>query len=99
MNRGSFGAVIGALYQKDKIDDQPAQAIQDGQAWGDSQAGRTQGEDTTSAIYGELGVPLLKDVPFADKLQFTRLGGTTTTLAGSFTASMRTSKTIGEVVA
>ncbi len=71
---GAVGAVIGALYQEDSIDDQPAQAIQDGQAWDDSQAGRTRGEDTTSAIYGELGVPLLKDVPFADKLQFTLSG-------------------------
>jgi iron complex outermembrane receptor protein len=71
---GAVGAVVGALYQEDSIDDQPAQAIQDGQAWGDSQAGRTQGEDTTTAVYGELGVPILKDAPFADRLQVTLSG-------------------------
>lgn len=71
---GTVAAVIGALYQEDSIDDQPAQAIQDGQAWGDSQAGRTKGEDTTTAVYGELGIPLLKDVPFVDKLQLTLSG-------------------------
>ncbi len=71
---GPVGAVIGALYQKDKIDDQPAQAIQDGAAWGDSQAGRTKGEDTTTAVYGELGIPILKDVAFAQNLGLTLSG-------------------------
>ncbi len=71
---GPVGAVIGALYQEDSIDDQPAQVIQDGEAWGDSTAGRTIGEDTTTAVYGELGLPLLADVPFAEELTLTLSG-------------------------
>ncbi len=71
---GPVGAVIGALYQEDSIDDQPAQVIQDGQAWGDSQAGRTIGEDTTTAIYGELGIPLLADMPLVEDLNLTLSG-------------------------
>jgi iron complex outermembrane receptor protein len=71
---GPVGAVIGALYQEDSIDDQPAQVIQDGEAWGDSSAGRTQGEDTTTAVYGELGIPILANAPFADELNLTLSG-------------------------
>jgi iron complex outermembrane recepter protein len=71
---GPIAAVLGALYQEDSIDDQPAQEIQDGQAWGSSSAQITQGEDATTAIYTELGIPLLKDLPFADELTFTASG-------------------------
>jgi iron complex outermembrane receptor protein len=71
---GPLGVVVGALYQEDSIDDQPSQVIQDGEAWGDSEAGRTIGEDTTTAYYGELGIPLLRDLPFADELTLTLSG-------------------------
>ncbi len=58
---------------EDSIDDQPAQAIQDGQAWAIPCRPHLGGEDTTTAVYGD-GVLILKDVPFADKLQLTLSG-------------------------
>jgi len=71
---GPVAAVLGALYQEDSIDDQPAQVIQDGEAWGDSSAGRTVGEDTTTAVYGELGIPLLSNLPLAHNVDLTLSG-------------------------
>lgn len=65
---GSVSAVIGALYQEDSLNDTPSQVIQDGEAWGDSTAGITKGEDTSTAVYGELGIPILADAPFAKSL-------------------------------
>ena len=71
---GNVGAVLGVLYQEDSIDDTPSQVTQDGAAWGSSQAGRTVGEDTTSAIYGELGLPLLRNMPMFEDLNLTLSG-------------------------
>jgi iron complex outermembrane receptor protein len=71
---GNVGAVLGVLYQEDSIDDTPSQITQDGAAWGSSQAGRTVGEDTTTAIYGELGVPLLSGQPLFEDLSLTLSG-------------------------
>jgi iron complex outermembrane receptor protein len=68
------GAVLGALHQEDSIDDQQGQAIQAGAAWGDSMAGRTGGEDTTTAIYGELAAPLLPNMALTDSLTLTLSG-------------------------
>ncbi|MEZ6030298.1 MAG: TonB-dependent receptor [Hyphomonadaceae bacterium] len=71
---GPVGGVLGVLYQEDSIDDTPSQATQDGAAWGSSQAGRTVGEDKTSAIYGEIGLPLLSNQPLAQDLSLTLSG-------------------------
>ena len=66
--------MFGALYQEDSINDVPAQEVQDGQAWGSSQRQITTGEDTTTAIYTEVGVPLLKGLPLVEELTFTASG-------------------------
>lgn len=71
---GPVAAVIGALYQKDKINDTPSLVVQDGEAWGDSQAGITKGDDATTAVYGELGIPVLSDLPFAKEISVTLSG-------------------------
>ena len=71
---GPVSAVFGGLYQEDKIDDVPSQVIQDAEAWGDSTAGITTGEDTTKAAYVELGIPIIKGVPFFDNLSLNLSG-------------------------
>ncbi|MDP3738259.1 MAG: TonB-dependent receptor [Hyphomonadaceae bacterium] len=71
---GPIGVVFGALYQEDSIDDVPAQEVQDGQAWGSSSAQITRGEDTTTAVYTEVGVPLFKGLPFVEELTLTASG-------------------------
>jgi len=68
---GPISAAIGVQTRRDEIDDQPAEEILSGNAWGFSTAGRTQGRQTTNAFYGELGIPLLKDVPLAEALDLT----------------------------
>jgi iron complex outermembrane receptor protein len=65
---GPLGIVLGGLYQDDRINDTPAQAMQDGELWGDSQAGITTGNDDTRAVFAELGIPLVRDLPFIQSL-------------------------------
>jgi iron complex outermembrane recepter protein len=71
---GPLGVVVGALYQEDSLEDVPAQVFQDNEAWGDVTAGITKGEDETKAVYAELGVPLLADLPFVQDLDLTLSG-------------------------
>jgi iron complex outermembrane receptor protein len=65
---GPVGAVFGASYQKDEINDVPPEASQLGNVWGSSSAGITAGKDNSTAIYAELRLPLLADVAFAQHL-------------------------------
>jgi iron complex outermembrane receptor protein len=65
---GPVGGVFGLFYQDDRINDVPSQAMQDGELWGDSQAGITTGNDDTRAAFVELGIPLFRDVPFAKSM-------------------------------
>lgn len=71
---GPVSAVFGGLYQEDSIEDVPSQVIQDAEAWGDSTAGITVGEDTTKAAYVEFGIPLLANLPLVDKLSLNLSG-------------------------
>lgn len=59
---GEVNAVIGVAYQKDEIVDTPGEATLARNVWGSSAAGITQGKDNTTAIYGELQIPLLEDL-------------------------------------
>ncbi len=71
---GPVSAVFGGLYQKDKLEDVPSQLIQDAEAWGDSTAGITEGEDTTTALYTELAIPILSDMPMFEELSLNLSG-------------------------
>lgn len=59
---GSVGAVFGASYQKDEIEDTPGEQTLQSNAWGASSAGITAGKDKTTAVFTELNIPLLEDV-------------------------------------
>jgi len=71
---GPLGFVVGGLYQEDELDDVPSQAVQDGQSWNSSSAGITRGKDKSQAIYAEIGVPILADLPFVEELSLTASG-------------------------
>jgi iron complex outermembrane receptor protein len=71
---GPVSAVFGGLYQEDSLEDVPSQVIQDAEAWGDSTAGITAGEDTTTAIYTEFAIPILSGVTFFDDLSLNLSG-------------------------
>jgi len=71
------GAVAGALgfqVRKEKLDDQPGAQAQASNSWGLTTAGRTQGEDTIKEVFGELEIPLLKNLPLIDSFTFNASG-------------------------
>lgn len=60
---GTVGSAFGVHYREDEILDVPGEASQLGNAHIASTAGITAGEDTSTAFFAELDVPLLADMP------------------------------------
>ncbi|CAN7575933.1 TonB-dependent receptor plug domain-containing protein [Caulobacter sp. LjRoot300] len=71
---GPVGAAFGATYRKDKLDDTPGYNAQNANYWGYSTAGRTKGSDDVKEVYGELAVPVFKDLPMVEKLDLSLSG-------------------------
>lgn len=71
---GPLSLALGVNYQRDSINDVPAQATQDGATWGDSKAGITTGSDETKAVFAELSIPVLKDLPAIKNLTLSASG-------------------------
>lgn len=67
---GPIAAAAGFHWRKDELDDSPDQNAVINNLWGQTTAGRTAGEDTVREVFGEIDVPLLRGVPFAEKLNF-----------------------------
>ena len=68
---GMMAGAFGASLQKDSIVDTPGEVTLASNAWGSSSAGITQGKSDTKAVYGEINVPLLNDMPFVQSLDLT----------------------------
>ena len=60
---GPVGAAFGFHYRKDSINDTPGAITLANNVWGSSTAGITKGDDLTREVFGELSVPLLRDLP------------------------------------
>ncbi|WP_165184671.1 TonB-dependent receptor domain-containing protein [Caulobacter soli] len=71
---GPVGAAFGAAYRHDEINDTPGAITLAGNIWGASTSGITAGKDKTKEIYGELSVPIFKDLPFAQKVDLSLSG-------------------------
>jgi iron complex outermembrane receptor protein len=71
---GMVGAAFGAAYRRDEINDTPGPITRAGNIWGSSTAGITAGKDKTKEIYGELSVPIFKDLPFAQSVDLSLSG-------------------------
>lgn len=85
---GTVAGAFGASIRRDSIDDRPGHityALRPGQdpnnpasytnnAWGVTGSGLTAGHSVTKEIFGELEIPLLKDVPFAQSLTLAAAG-------------------------
>src|SRR5712671_6196636 len=67
---GPLNIAIGAQYQSDSINDTPGAITLGGNAWGTTTSGITKGDQKTKAIFGEIAVPLLHDLPGAKNLEF-----------------------------
>ena len=65
---GTLNAALGVQYQYDAINDTPGPITLSGNAWGTTTAGITKGDDKTKAVFGELVVPLLHNLPAIKEL-------------------------------
>lgn len=65
---GNIGAAIGAQLQKDEIRDTPGDVTLARNTWGSTSAGITAGKSITRAVFSEFQVPLLRDLPFIQRL-------------------------------
>ncbi len=74
---GPVGVALGADVRKDAINDTPGAITRAGNAWGASTSGITAGDSMTYELYGELNVPILKDVPFFHELSLSAAGRVT----------------------
>ncbi len=68
MPAGTAAAAFGVNYRVDEIDDHPGEITLAGNSWGLSGAGITKGDDKTSAVFGEVDVPLLRDMELVNSL-------------------------------
>jgi iron complex outermembrane receptor protein len=59
---GPVPLVLGFQYREEKIDDRPSSGSINGNLWGFSSSGITQGTEKVNEIYGETEIPILRDV-------------------------------------
>ncbi|WP_300974751.1 TonB-dependent receptor [Sphingomonas sp. LHG3406-1] len=65
---GTVGMALGASVRRDRINDTPGEITRAGNAWGASTSGITAGESITREAFGEINVPILRGLPFANDL-------------------------------
>lgn len=62
---GAASADVGFHVRRDRINDVPGPETLAGNSWGLSTAGITRGAQNVYEVFGEVGIPILRDVPFA----------------------------------
>ncbi|MGA0708020.1 MAG: TonB-dependent receptor domain-containing protein [Steroidobacteraceae bacterium] len=65
---GTVKAVLGAEYRDESIDDVPDPDAQANNFWGFSTAGITRGDDQVQEIFGEVEIPLLSGMKYAENV-------------------------------
>lgn len=70
MPAGTASIAVGFQYQEDEILDTPGEVVLAGNAWQDDAAGITAGKDNTKAVFAEVDLPLLRDLPAIRYLDF-----------------------------
>ena len=71
---GPIKASVGFQLRREEIDDNPPTDVQDGNDYNLLSAGRTAGSDTVEEAFGEVRLPIVKDLPLIDSLVFTGSG-------------------------
>ncbi|WP_246026985.1 TonB-dependent receptor domain-containing protein [Marinicella litoralis] len=71
MPGGYAATAFGIQYQHDGIKDTPGPQTLAGNLWGSTSAGITKGATETYAVFGELQLPLLADLPAVEELNLT----------------------------
>ena len=67
---GEVMAFFGAEWREMEIDDTPSLDMQNSNLWNFSTSGITRGTDSVKEVFGEIEVPLLANMPFAQSLTF-----------------------------
>jgi outer membrane receptor protein involved in Fe transport len=70
MPAGSVGAVFGAEYRRESIKDTPSSGAINGNLWGFTSSGITQGTDYVREVFTEIEIPLLAGMPGFEELVF-----------------------------
>ncbi|UDF05127.1 TonB-dependent siderophore receptor [Asticcacaulis sp. AND118] len=65
---GTVAASVGVMLRKEYINDQPGPNASISNYWGSTVAGQTTGRDSINEVYAEFGVPVVKDLPFAKRV-------------------------------
>jgi len=71
---GPVGAALGFHIRKEEIDDNPGEQQRNGNLWGQTAAGRTTGSDTVKELFGELEIPVLRNLPLVNELSINASG-------------------------
>jgi iron complex outermembrane receptor protein len=71
---GPLGAVAGFVMRRDEIEDTPGAVTLADNSWGLTGAGITKGDDTTREVFGELDIPVIEGVRFAENIRLTVSG-------------------------
>lgn len=71
---GPVGIALGVDGRKDTINDTPGEITRAGNAWGASTSGITAGYSQTWEAFGEVNLPILKNVPFFEELSLSAAG-------------------------
>ncbi len=81
---GPLRFALGAQWRRDSIRDVPGEAVDPDlmdNIWGSTTAGITAGHETTKEAFGEVEIPVLKDVPLVDDLTLNGAARVTNTYA------------------
>ena len=68
LDAGTVGIALGFHYREDEIVDTPGYQTRNGNIWGASSAGITEGSDKTTAYFGEIDIPLFADTALAESV-------------------------------
>ncbi len=71
---GDVGVALGFHYRKDSINDTPGPITLAGNIWGDSASGVTKGDDLAREVYGELSIPIFRDMFLAKNVELSLSG-------------------------
>jgi iron complex outermembrane receptor protein len=71
---GKVGAAFGVDYRHNSIDDTPGYNTRNNNLWGFSASGITKGSDAVKEVFGEVDVPLLKNLPLFRSLDLQASG-------------------------
>ncbi len=71
---GTVSIAAGIQYQEDEIRDVPGEITLAANAWGNTAAGITEGDDNTKAVFAEVEIPLVSGKPFMESVTLTASG-------------------------